>query len=113
MAADEETPVLQKCSDILIDYCCSVCEDNDTLTEAQFYCERCSKWFCDQCVSLHGQMYKKHSTLGKSEQGKWPVAKGVAEQLTQCEAHKGEKIAMLCADHSQLCCATCVLLGHR
>ncbi|KAH3819388.1 hypothetical protein DPMN_121121 [Dreissena polymorpha] len=90
-----------------------LCEDNDTLKEAQTYCEVCSKWFCDQCMSLHGQMYKKHTTLGKSDQGKWPVAKGVAELLTQCEIHKGENIKMFCADHSQLCCTTCVLLDHR
>ncbi|XP_052212091.1 uncharacterized protein LOC127831140 [Dreissena polymorpha] len=113
MANNDDTPVLQKGSDILIDYCCSVCEDNDTLKEAQTYCEVCSKWFCDQCMSLHGQMYKKHTTLGKSDQGKWPVAKGVAELLTQCEIHKGENIKMFCADHSQLCCTTCVLLDHR
>ncbi|KAH3893252.1 hypothetical protein DPMN_017398 [Dreissena polymorpha] len=58
-------------------------------------------------------MYKKHTTLGKSEQRKWPVAKGEAELLTQCEEHKGEHIKMFCVDHSQLCCTACVLLDHR
>ncbi|XP_052253132.1 uncharacterized protein LOC127859663 isoform X1 [Dreissena polymorpha] len=113
MATKEDTPVLQKGSDALFDYCCCVCDDNASLTEAHFYCESCCKWYCDQCVSLHGQMYKKHTTLGKMEQVKWPVARGVAELLTKCEEHKGKTIEMFCADHSHLCCTTCVLLDHR
>ncbi|XP_052267474.1 uncharacterized protein LOC127869173 isoform X2 [Dreissena polymorpha] len=104
MANKEETSVLQKGSDLLIDYFCSVCEDNDNLIEAQSYCESCSKWYCDQCVSLHDQMYKKHTTLGMSAKAKWPVANVVAELLSQCEEHKGKTIKMFCAEHGQLCC---------
>ncbi|KAH3876331.1 hypothetical protein DPMN_000170 [Dreissena polymorpha] len=94
-------------------YICSVCMDNGRLTDADFHCQNCGKYYCDECLSLHNQMYKKHTAHGIYENEKWPGAKGVEELFTQCEEHGGNHIKMFCEDHSQLCCSTCVLIDHR
>ncbi|XP_052226711.1 uncharacterized protein LOC127841689 [Dreissena polymorpha] len=42
----------------------------------------------------------------------WPVSKQVEEFLLKCQAHKDDKIEMLCDDHSQLCCTKCAFNDH-
>ncbi|XP_052285978.1 uncharacterized protein LOC127881855 [Dreissena polymorpha] len=112
MAAALEVTV-NKGSDAVYDYVCSVCEESNTLTEAKFNCERCYKFYCDGCVDLHNQLFKTHSVTGRENKNAWPVSKATKHIIEKCSAHKNEKLKMFCENHSELCCHLCILQGHR
>ncbi|KAH3777676.1 uncharacterized protein LOC127845310 [Dreissena polymorpha] len=104
---------LHKGSDSVVDFCCSPCSEEVKDTEATFYCEKCVKFFCDQCCKPHTQLYKTHTTFGRRDMKQWPVSKTTEDFIEKCEEHVGEKVKLYCDDHNQLCCSTCVLLNHR
>ncbi|KAH3768887.1 hypothetical protein DPMN_170104 [Dreissena polymorpha] len=54
-------------SDIVLDYCCYVCEQNGVQKEATQHCKQCSKCYCDTCVPLHDLMSKTHSLVGRAK----------------------------------------------
>ncbi|KAH3786466.1 hypothetical protein DPMN_164573 [Dreissena polymorpha] len=94
-------------SDIVLDYCCYVCEQNGIQREAAHYCEQCSKCYCDICVPLHDQIFKMHVLIGREEMQRWPVSRATVDALTQCREHNNETITAFCEDHSALCCIKC------
>ncbi|KAH3851953.1 uncharacterized protein LOC127874844 [Dreissena polymorpha] len=102
-----------KDSETIAAYRCSTCKNKNTETEAKAYCKKCDSCFCEQCVNLHNQLFQNHAIYGPEEMEKWPVAMATQEFLESCEVHKGKKLTLFCADHSQMCCDTCILLSHR
>lgn len=62
-----------KGSDILYDVCCSVCEEDGGNTEGLFNCQKCSKYFCDECMLMHNKLHKDHVLTAKGEDENWPV----------------------------------------
>ncbi|KAH3694992.1 hypothetical protein DPMN_082439 [Dreissena polymorpha] len=103
----------EKGSDVLIDFCCNVCEEENLTKEAMFYCQQCNKGLCNDCIGLHNQFYKMHVANGRSEMEKWPVKKKLFEELKFCQQHKDQPIEMYCEDHSKLCCSMCLFHEHR
>ncbi|KAH3720651.1 hypothetical protein DPMN_063554 [Dreissena polymorpha] len=59
-------------------------------TEADFYCEECSKFYCSKCVEYHNYLYKKHAILDKKNISQWPETN--VRQQEQCQEHKKEKL---------------------
>ncbi|KAH3796034.1 hypothetical protein DPMN_149598 [Dreissena polymorpha] len=102
-----------KSSDIILDYCCTPCEEDNLKTEAEVYCEKCTTFYCGPCINMHKQLYKKHTTYGRSDIKYWPVAKPTQDLIEKCELHTEEKLKLYCEDHEQICCNTCVSLNHR
>ncbi|XP_052251536.1 uncharacterized protein LOC127858423 [Dreissena polymorpha] len=98
-------------SDVFFDFSCFYCQENDKNTEAEFYCEKCSKSFCGKCVELHNTLFKKHAALGKKNISQWPETN--VDALEQCQEHKTEKLTGFCEDHNQLTCHICHIYNHQ
>ncbi|WAR08606.1 hypothetical protein MAR_018564, partial [Mya arenaria] len=96
-----------KGSDLIHDYSCSTCEENDLNTEAQHFCPQCEHYMCDKCVKLHGGYFKKHVVYGRGDIKKW-----AGFSMDICDQH-GNKLEVHCDDHQELCCSVCVALNHR
>ncbi|XP_052809431.1 uncharacterized protein LOC128237892 [Mya arenaria] len=96
-----------KGSDLIHDYSCSTCEENDMNTEAQHFCPQCEHYLCDKCVKLHGGYFKKHVVYGRGDIQKW-----AGFSMDICDQH-GNKLEVHCDDHQELCCSVCVALNHR
>ncbi|XP_052260629.1 uncharacterized protein LOC127864792 [Dreissena polymorpha] len=98
-------------------YCCTICEKERSVEiDADFYCEKCLKYFCRTCINSHrqhGWWFYKKSPYGKDEIMKWPLSKKMETSLLACAIHKGEKLTNYCTDHNHLCCSKCVELNHR
>ncbi|XP_052768015.1 uncharacterized protein LOC128208493 [Mya arenaria] len=98
---------IYKGSDLIHDYSCSKCEENDLNTEATYFCPQCEHYLCDKCVNLHNGYHNKHTVYGRGDIQKW-----AGFSLDRCDAH-GDKLKVHCDDHQQLCCSVCVALNHR
>ncbi|XP_052251093.1 uncharacterized protein LOC127858165 [Dreissena polymorpha] len=110
MASNLESSIYKE-SDSLFDFSCFTCQENDKNTEAEFYCEKCSKLYCGKCLELHNSLFKKHATLGKKNISQWPQAN--VDALEQCQKHKTEKLTGFCEDHNQLICHNCHINNHQ
>ncbi|KAH3720753.1 hypothetical protein DPMN_063656 [Dreissena polymorpha] len=103
--------LIHKGSESYFDFSCFTCQENDRNTEADFYCEECSKFYCSKCVKHHNYLYKKHAILDKKNISQWPET-DVSEQEI-CQEHKKEKLTGFCEDHSQLICHACHVHNHQ
>ncbi|XP_052246087.1 uncharacterized protein LOC127854942 [Dreissena polymorpha] len=106
------TSSLYEGSDIILEYCCSTCEEGGKKIEAECYCAKCDKLYCDKCIPLHKQLFTAHEVHGKGELSVWPLGQKARSILEKCKRHKDEKVNFFCANHNQLCCSTC-LVSHR
>ncbi|XP_052814052.1 uncharacterized protein LOC128241115 [Mya arenaria] len=98
---------INKGSDLIHEFCCSKCEENDLNTEAQHFCPQCEHHLCNTCVKKHRDYFKKHVVYGPGDIQMW-----AGFSIERCERH-GEKIVVHCDDHQELCCSVCVALSHR
>ncbi|XP_052791137.1 tripartite motif-containing protein 29-like [Mya arenaria] len=98
---------IYKGSDLIHDYSCSKCEENDFNTEAQHFCPECDHYLCDKCVRIHGEYFKKHVVYGRGDIQKWERF-----SMDRCDQH-GNKLEVHCDDHQELCCHVCVAVNHR
>ncbi|XP_052778748.1 uncharacterized protein LOC128216219 [Mya arenaria] len=96
-----------KGSDLIHDYSCSKCEENDLNTEAQHFCPQCEHYLCGKCVRIHGEYFKKHAVYERGEIQKW-----AGFSMDRCDKH-GKELEVHCDDHQELCCSVCVALNHR
>ncbi|KAH3720663.1 hypothetical protein DPMN_063566, partial [Dreissena polymorpha] len=83
---------------MIFDFSCETCQGNDRNTEAEFYCEECSQFYCTKCVKHHNYLYKKHAMLGKKNISQWPVTS--VDGREKCQDHKKEKLTGFCEDHT-------------
>ncbi|KAH3879267.1 uncharacterized protein LOC127875031 [Dreissena polymorpha] len=111
------TSGISKNSDVVMYYCCTICKTERSVEiHADFYCEKCLKYFCRTCINSHrqhGRWFYKKSPYGKDKIRKWPLSKKMETSLLICIIHKREKLTMFCPDHNHLCCSKCVELNHR
>lgn len=98
-------------SDEIYYHLCSICEENDTKSEALFCCKNCTKLLCFPCKELHGKLYKTHDVLDKGKVDQWSVP--LAPTTDTCEIHTGTRLDLFCQDHDDLCCYICVSTNHR
>ncbi|WAR30602.1 hypothetical protein MAR_033144 [Mya arenaria] len=90
---------IYKGSDLIHDYSCSKCEEDDLNTEAQHFCPQCEHYLCDKCVAMHNGYHKNHTVCGRREIQKWS-----GFSLDKCDQH-GDKLNVHCNDHQELCCS--------
>ena len=107
MAANFETSP-NKGSAVIYDACCSVCEEDSIHREGLFYCQKCSKTYCDECVFMHNKVLKNHPITAKGDGDNLPVTKPADDTLELCDEHSTEKLTMFCEDHEQLLCQLCL-----
>ncbi|XP_052782162.1 uncharacterized protein LOC128218522 [Mya arenaria] len=111
MAANYSSSVYQT-SDLIHDFACSPCKDDGLNNEAQFFCDECKKYYCNNCVLLHNKLFRTHTVLGKQDVSKW-VGYARLNPIEACDKHGDKKLELLCEDHDELCCHICVSLTHR
>ncbi|XP_052778775.1 uncharacterized protein LOC128216245 [Mya arenaria] len=112
MASNFESFIQRGC-DFIHNFACSACEEDGLNTEAQHFCNQCTKYYCDNCVPVHNKLYKRHTVLDRKDVKKWAAAPGMVDVLERCERHPGEALKLVCGDHDQLCCHVCVAVDHR
>ncbi|XP_052781494.1 uncharacterized protein LOC128218025 [Mya arenaria] len=112
MASKFESSIQRGC-DFIHDFVCSPCEEDRLNTEAQYFCNQCTKYYCVNCVPVHNKLFKRHSVLDRKDVKKWAAAPGTVDVLERCERHPGEALKLICGDHDQLCCHVCVAVDHR
>ncbi|KAH3794137.1 RING finger domain and kelch repeat-containing protein DDB_G0271372-like [Dreissena polymorpha] len=112
MASNFEASI-SKGSDLIYDYSCEICEENEINKQADMYCEKCSKCYCSSCVQHHNQLFKKHTVFGREDLTKWPVTKATYDPIELCREHKGRKMEVFCEDHNELLCTVCHLQNHK
>ncbi|XP_052779862.1 uncharacterized protein LOC128217055 [Mya arenaria] len=112
MASKFESSIQRGC-DFIHDFACSACEEDGLNTEAQHFCNLCTKYYCDNCVTKHNGLYKRHTVLDRKDVKKWAAAPGMVDVLERCERHPAEALKLVCGDHDQLCCHVCVAVDHR
>ncbi|WAR30643.1 KCNT1-like protein [Mya arenaria] len=94
-------------SDLIHDYSCSKCGEDDLNAEAQHFCPQCEHCLCDKCVAMHNGYHKNHTVYGRGDIQKW-----AGFSMDRCDQH-GSKLEVHCDDHKELCCSVCVALNHR
>ncbi|XP_052781787.1 tripartite motif-containing protein 66-like isoform X1 [Mya arenaria] len=112
MASNFKSSIQRGC-DFIHDFACSLCEEDGLNTEAQHFCNQCTKYYCVNCVSTHNKLYKRHTVLDRKDVKKWAAPPGMVDVLERCERHPGEALKLVCGDHDQLCCHVCVAVDHR
>ncbi|XP_052779498.1 uncharacterized protein LOC128216854 [Mya arenaria] len=112
MASNLEASIQMGC-DFIHDFACSACEEDGLNTEAKQFCNQCTKYYCDNCITKHNGLYKRHTLLDRKDVEKWAAAPGSMDILERCERHPGEALKLVCDDHDQLCCYVCVAVDHR
>ncbi|XP_052779818.1 uncharacterized protein LOC128217040 isoform X1 [Mya arenaria] len=112
MASNFKSTIQVGC-DFIHDFTCSLCKENGFNTEAHHCCTQCTNYYCQNCVSKHNVVYKKHAVLGRKDLKKWEAAHGMVDALERCGMHPGEALKLVCGDHDQLCCPVCVAVDHR
>ncbi|XP_052804577.1 tripartite motif-containing protein 66-like [Mya arenaria] len=97
-------------SDLLHDFSCSVCKEDELNIEAEHFCGECSKYYCDKCLTFHAKIHKRHVVLGRNDVDEWTE---LVDTLITCDLHPSKVLELLCVDHDVLCCHLCVPLNHR
>ncbi|XP_052259601.1 RING finger domain and kelch repeat-containing protein DDB_G0271372-like [Dreissena polymorpha] len=110
MASNMEGSIHRGC-DFIFDLNCFTCQETDRNTEAEFYCDKCSKLYCSKCVEHHNYLYKKHAIFGKENISLWPESDVVEQE--KCKEHTKEKLTIFCEEHSVLICHVCHFHNHR
>lgn len=94
------------------DYTCTLCDEDDIITEAEYYCKKCCKQYCSTCQQVHRKAHRQHSVLDRTEVEDWgAVSADLGVEV--CPEHDGKEIEMYCVDDDQLCCSVCMSLMHR
>lgn len=112
--ADTESGTILSEDDVVsvYEYTCTLCEEDDINTGADFYCRKCCKQYCKTCVEVHKKAHRQHTVLGRRQLDEWGTVKreGTVEI---CPDHEGKEVEMYCVDHDQLCCSVCMSVMHR
>ena len=64
------------------------------------YCPECNKFFCDECLNFHTEMFEEHKTIDPNQKSEIFIDK------CKIENHNA-KLEFYCKDHNTLCCALC------
>ncbi|KAH3818004.1 probable E3 ubiquitin-protein ligase MID2 [Dreissena polymorpha] len=112
--AESSTLLINKGSDLEHNTCCYVCEENGSRTDAEYFCEQCTKYYCETCNGQHSQTFKMHMTVRSDVRTSWGgKSQSIIKPIFQCMDHFNEKIELFCKDHDQLLCLVCDLNHHR
>ncbi|WAR19413.1 hypothetical protein MAR_001251 [Mya arenaria] len=106
MAAGLSESVLNA-GDFEYDFPCTECQEHGLNSEADFYCQHCTRQFCRLCVKQHDRFNSRHQILGAKKRDKWGKVKST------CKLHPGAELKVFCSTHGQPCCVTCQRELHR
>ena len=95
---------------------CEPCSEDGTEFPARGYCVDCEEYLCEKCYSHHltPRPFRKHVLQEGNEMPREKtkyMSRG--HPLARCGFHPENNIIAYCPSHDQLCCETCVLVGHQ
>ena len=101
-------------SDVLYDFSCTPCANNNRNEEAERYCVECREYFCPSCIKDHNKfaIMRYHQILdkaGMSAQGPQQTHMVLTEK---CQVHHGNTIDTYCPVHQAVGCGTYIALKH-
>ena len=98
------------------DLVCETCIEFGTTFPAEGYCLDCQEYLCLTCFNHHRtpRPFKHHLLKGKDDMPRRPCRQ-IASNIVQkrCILHPDYNIVSYCQSHDQLCCESCILIGHR
>ncbi|XP_045168117.2 uncharacterized protein LOC123531329 [Mercenaria mercenaria] len=119
MATNEElSRTLAGSSDVVHDFICTPCSEDDLNKEAITYCTECKSFFCTTCIDHHNKCLKSHTVLGKvammsGQVKQQPIDQWAMMLVDRCEEHPGKAIEMYCPVHDAVCCTVCLAMKDR
>ena len=103
-------------SEPFFDFSCSVCANDNKLSEGERFCVECDETFCTSCLVFHNRIAKnrKHELLDHSNMvNRRPPQDMVQLPTAICSAHEGQVINMYCGQDDLVCCTVCIAEDHR
>lgn len=95
---------------------CEPCSEDGIEFPAKGYCVDCEEYLCETCYSHHLTPRPfRHHVLQEGNEMPREKTKYMSRGLSvaRCGFHPEKKITSYCRSHDQLCCESCVLIGHQ
>ncbi|XP_063440550.1 uncharacterized protein LOC134721443 [Mytilus trossulus] len=91
---------------------CGVCEAQDVVKEAAFWCPECNEGICTSCEKHHraSRGTRKHEVTSIDDYKQIPPI--IASINQYCPEHD-KKYQLYCSQHEQLCCPLCLTTNHK
>ncbi|KAL4230832.1 hypothetical protein ACF0H5_011206 [Mactra antiquata] len=108
---------VSKMSDEIFDFYCTTCDGNGKKVEAVKYCVECQGYCCQACTDTHKTfpVLKTHNLLDASQGNQASnQPPSLPEFPTErCSVHQGKILDLICLDHDDIVCGTCVATDHK
>lgn len=95
---------------------CEPCSEDGIEFPAKGYCVDCEEYLCETCYSHHLTPRPfRHHVLQEGNEMPREKAKYISrgQPSARCGFHPEKKIVSYCKSHDQLCCQSCILIGHQ
>ncbi|CAG2255839.1 unnamed protein product [Mytilus edulis] len=91
---------------------CGVCEAQDVVKAAAFWCPECNEGICTSCEKHHraSRGTRKHEVTSMDDYKQIPPI--IASINQYCPEHD-KKYQLYCSQHEQLCCPLCITTNHK
>ncbi|KAL4223500.1 hypothetical protein ACF0H5_016971 [Mactra antiquata] len=106
-----------KMSDEIFNFICTTCDGKGKIVEAVKYCVECQGYCCETCTDIHKTfpVLKTHNLLDASQGNQASnQPPSLPEFPTErCSIHQGKILDLICLDHDDIVCGTCVATDHK
>jgi hypothetical protein len=93
-------------------FSCKPCEESDMMTQADGFCTICEENMCSSCFETHTKwkLNRDHTLIDCNEE---ITQRENPSDFEKCEQHLNETVKFYCAQHGQVGCGDCMVIGHR
>ncbi|CAG2234972.1 unnamed protein product [Mytilus edulis] len=91
---------------------CGVCETQDVVRDAIFWCPECDEGLCTSCEKYHRASKSSRNHEVTSVDNYQQLPSSIANIKQYCSDHE-EKYQHYCSQHETLCCPLCLTSNHR
>lgn len=110
MAKAEQINEIERGTDEMFEFQCSLCKEKNKNIEADKFCVDCDDYYCKNCVKSHDHFpaLKDHQILGKQQ-----FQFTESEPTERCKIHTDKLVNMYCKQHDVVACFDCMTDQHR
>ncbi|XP_060603325.1 uncharacterized protein LOC132756307 [Ruditapes philippinarum] len=96
----------------LYHFSCKPCEESENVTQADGFCTDCEEYMCSSCFNAHKKykLNRDHTLIDCNEE---ITRRESSSEFEKCEQHLNEPVKFYCAQHKQVGCGDCMVIGHR
>ena len=94
---------------------CSPCENDGKIKEAQFYCQNCKYYLCENCETLH-KMFRgtrNHNVVRCEETSQESQETVSVPSRYSIHCCNDNEAAIVCKVHNEIVCSDCKTIKHR